>query len=83
MGRWGIKIILSAHKANCSTLRSLDLVVLLHKQPVKKQYITVKNNYSLYFSIVHIINKGVQRIIEARARGTRLEMRNGNLCTGK
>lgn len=79
----GVKIILSAHKANGSALGSVGLVALPHEQPVKTQYITVKNNQSLYFSIVRIINKGVPRIIEARAWGTRLEMRNGNLCTGK
>lgn len=54
-----------------------------HEQLVKMQYITVKINSSLCFSSAHIINKGVPHIIEARARGTRLEMRNGNLCTGK
>ena len=75
----GVKIILSAHKANGSALGSAGLVAL----PAKTQYITVKNNHSLYFSIARIINKGVPRIIEARARGARLEMRNGNLCTGK
>lgn len=79
----GIKIILSAHKGNGSTLESIGLVALPHERPVKTQYITVKNNYSLYFSVVRIINKGVPRIIEARVQGARLEMRNGNLCTGK
>lgn len=79
----GIKIILSAHKENGSALGSTGLVALPHEQPVKTQYITVKNNYSLYFGAARIINKGVPRIIETRAWGTLLEMRNGNLCTGK
>lgn len=54
-----------------------------HEQPVKTQYITVEINSSLCFSGAHIINKGAPHVIEARARGARLEMRNGNLCTGK
>lgn len=40
----GIKIILSAHKANGSALGSVGLVALPHEQPVKTQYITVKND---------------------------------------
>ena len=79
----GVKIILSAHKANGSTLGRVGLVALPHEPPVKTHSITVKNNQGFYFSIVRIINKGVPRIIEACAWGTRLEMRNGNLCTGK
>lgn len=49
----------------CSALGSIGLVAL----PVKTQYITVKNNQRLYFSVVRIINKGVPRIIEPRAWG--------------
>lgn len=51
----GVKIILSAHKANGSALGSAGLVA----QPLKTQYITVKNNPGLYSSIARIINKGV------------------------
>lgn len=40
----GVKIILSARKANGSALGSVDLVALPHEQPVQTQYITVKNN---------------------------------------
>lgn len=79
----GIKLILSAHKANGSAVGGVGVVAQPLEQPVKMQYITVKNNYSLYFAVARIINKGVPRIIEARAQGARLEMRNGNLCTGK
>lgn len=39
-----IKIILSAHKANGSALGGVGLVALPHEQPVKMQYITVKND---------------------------------------
>lgn len=42
-----------------------------HEQPVKMQYITVKNTSGLCCSAAHIINKGAPRIIEARARGGR------------
>ena len=77
----GVKIILSAHKANGSA--RCFAPALPHEPPVKTRYITVRNNQGSYFGVTRIINKGVPRIIEARAWGTRLEMRNGNLCTGK
>lgn len=79
----GVKIILRAHKANGSALGGVGPLALPRERPLKTQYITVKNNKGLYFSVVRIINKGVPCVIEALARGTRLEMRNGNLCTGK
>lgn len=77
-----VKLILSAQIENGRALGSFGAVEP-HKQPVKTQYITVKNNPGLYFSIACIINKGVPCIIEACVRGAPLEMRNGNLCTGK
>lgn len=74
----GVKIILSARQANGSALGNVGLPA-----PLQTRHIPARNDWSLHFGIVRIINKGAPRIIEARARGTRLEMRNGNLCTGK
>ena len=63
----GVKITLSAHKANGSALGGL--VALPHERPLNTPYITVKNSPRLYFGTARIINKGVPRVIEARAWG--------------
>lgn len=57
----------SKKKANGFSLECVGLGVLSSEQPVKKRYIIVKYHPSLYFSMPSIINKGVPRVIEARA----------------